>query len=290
MTPKIDLHIHSTYSDGRMDLKEIFEEARRRGLSLISITDHDCIDAQDSAFDLADRFGIRYIAGVELNVSFSHPEYRNGKPISLDFLGYQYDRSYPPLVKKLTELRYYREQRAAKILANINRELTAKDLPPLTGEDLKEIQHSVDGAFGRPHIADYLVRKGIVANRQEAFDQYLVRCNVPKMTLSLAEASELIRSAGGKVVLAHPNDPRGTSLISLTPSLDEQQRTIRAAMLPYIDGIECWHSRHDPVTTQSYVTFARLFDLILTGGSDCHQQPVLIGSVDVPAEVGEQFG
>ena len=290
MTSKIDLHIHSNYSDGHMGPEEILEETRRKGLSLISITDHDCIDGQEEAADLAAKFGIRCIPGVELNVSFAHPDYRNGKPVSLDFLGYQYDRSSQPLVKKLTELRNYREKRATKILANINRELTTKGLLPLTAEDLNAIQDSVDGAFGRPHIADYLVRKGFVADKQEAFDQYLVKCNVPKMPLSLAEASELIRGAGGKLVLAHPNDPRGTSLVSLTPSLDGQQQIIRGAMLPYIDGIECWHSRQDPATTQSYVAFAGLLGLVVTGGSDCHQQPVLIGSVDVPAEVAEQFG
>jgi predicted metal-dependent phosphoesterase TrpH len=289
MTSKIDLHIHSNYSDGHMDLEEIFAEARRKGLALISITDHDCIDAQKEATELAGRFGIRYLPGVELNVSFSHPDYRKGKLVSLDFLGYQVDRSSQPLVKKLTELRNYRETRAAKILTNINRELTTNGLAPLTAEDRREIQDSVDGALGRPHIANYLVRKGVVANRQEAFDQYLVKCNVPKMPLSIEEASELVRGAGGKVVLAHPNDPRGTSLVSLTPSLDEQQHIIRTAMLPHIDGIECWHSRHDSASTQSYVAFAGLLGLIVTGGSDCHQQPVLIGSVDVPEEVAEQF-
>jgi len=272
-----------------MDLAEIFEEAHRKGLLLISITDHDCIDAQEEAAERAGRLGIRYLSGVELNVSFSHSDYRDGKPVSLDFLGYQVDRSSRPFVEKLTELRNYREKRAAKILTNINRELTAKGLAPLTAEDLKDIQDSVDGAFGRPHIANYLVQKGVVADRQEAFDQYLVKCNVPKMPLSLEEASKLIRGAGGKVVLAHPNDPRGTSLVSLSPSLDEQQHIIRTAILPHIDGIECWHSRHDRASTQSYVAFAGLLGLIVTGGSDCHQQPVLIGSVDVPERVAGQF-
>jgi predicted metal-dependent phosphoesterase TrpH len=289
MTSKIDLHIHSNYSDGQMDLEEIFAETRRKKLSLISITDHDCVDAQAAAAERAGDFGINYLSGVELNVSFSHLDYRKGKPVSLDFLGYQVDPSSEPLVNKLTELRNYRETRAAKILTNINRELTTNGLAPLTKEDLKEIQDSVDGALGRPHIANYLVQKGIVANRQEAFDQYLVKCNVPKMPLSIEEASELVRGAGGKVVLAHPNDPRGTSLVSLTPSLDEQQHIIRTAMLPHIDGIECWHSRHDSASTQSYVAFAESLGLIVTGGSDCHQQPVLIGSVDVPEEVAEQF-
>ena len=87
---KIDLHIHSkNCSDGRMILEEIFEEASRRNVDLISITDHDSIDCQEPAKILADQYGIRYLYGLELNVSFSHPEYRNSKPISLDFLAYQ---------------------------------------------------------------------------------------------------------------------------------------------------------------------------------------------------------
>ena len=78
--------------------------------------------------------------------------------------------------------------------------------------------------LGRPHIADYLVKKKIVKNRQEAFDKYLVKCDVPKYPLYLEEASKLVRGAGGKLVLAHPNDPHGTSLAALTKSLAEQTR------------------------------------------------------------------
>ena len=77
---------------------------------------------------------------------------------------------------------------------------------------MRHIEESVDGVLGRPHIADYLVKKGIVKARQEAFDKYLVKCDVPKFPLYLDEASKLIRDAGGKLVLAHPNDPHGTSL------------------------------------------------------------------------------
>lgn len=91
-------------------------------------------------------------------------------------------------------------------------------------------------------------------------------------------------------MLAHPNDPNGTSLVSLTPSLEEQQRIIRDFMMSHIDGIECWHSRHDPDTTVSYLEFAREEDLMVTGGSDCHQQPLIMGKVNVPPYVAEQFG
>ena len=124
---------------------------------------------------------------------------------------------------------------------------------------------------------------------QDAFDRFLVKCNVPKMPLSLSEASVLVREAGGKLMLAHPSDPRGTSLVSFTPSLEEQQKIIRETMLAHIDGIECWHSRHDPQTTTSYLGFARGCGLMVTGGSDCHQAPVIMGTVHVPSAILEQF-
>ena len=115
MTLKIDLHVHSQCSDGRMTLREIFEEADQRNIELISITDHDSIDCQEPAKRLAERYGIHYLYGLELNVSYSHPEYKDSKPVSLDFLAYQYDIHYLPLAKKLKELREYRRFRAERI-------------------------------------------------------------------------------------------------------------------------------------------------------------------------------
>ncbi|MEJ2067265.1 MAG: PHP domain-containing protein [Deltaproteobacteria bacterium] len=287
---KIDLHIHSKDgSDGRWTLEAIFAEAHKRGIDLLSITDHDSIDAQERAIELARSYGIAYLTGIEMNVTFSHPNYKEGKSVSLDVLGYQYDIHYPRLVEKLEALREYRKQRAEQILENLNRAFVAEGLPKFTKQDLEAIEATADGALGRPHIADYMIQKGIVATKQEAFDRYLVQCDVAKMPVSLKEASELIREAGGKVMLAHPNDPNGTSLTSLTSSLKEQLRVIQDAMVDYIDGVECWHSRHDSKTTEAYAAFAQEMGLMVSGGSDCHQDPVLMGEVDIPAYVGEQF-
>jgi predicted metal-dependent phosphoesterase TrpH len=286
---KIDLHIHSRCSDGRLTLNAIFKEAVKKGLSLISITDHDSIDCQVDASIMAKRYGINYLYGLELNVTFSPQGYKDLKPISLDFLAYQYDIHSKPLVIKLNEMRKYREKRAEKILDNINRELVNQRLKEFTRKDLEKIEKSVHGAFGRPHIADYMVHKGIVSSRKEAFGRYLVKCNVPKMPLTFAEASRLVRGAGGKLFLAHPNHPRGTSLIKISTDLREQQKIIKQIMIPYIDGVECWHSAHDKKSTASYIKFAQATGLMVTGGSDCHQRPVLIGTVDVPDYVAEQF-
>jgi predicted metal-dependent phosphoesterase TrpH len=285
----IDLHIHSQGSDGALSVEDIVKEAKLRNIGFMSITDHDSIGCQEIAADLAEKAGIRYVSGVELNVTFSHPEYHEGKTVPLDFLGYQFNAKNEELRSKLRQMAEYREQRAAKILDNLNAEFDKEGIEKLTKKDFDEIQASVDGTLGRPHIADYLVRKGIVRNRQEAFDKYLVKCDVPKYPLYLEDASRLVRGAGGKIVLAHPNDPHGTSLVTLTKSLAEQTEIIEESMLGLIDGVECWHSRNDAVTTKHYVNFAKERDLMMTGGSDCHQKPIIMGTVKVPVFVAKQF-
>ena len=230
---KIDLHIHTkTGSDGNLSVEEVFQEAKRRDINLMSITDHDSIDCQERAIALAREYGIAYIPGVELNVTF---QYLNNS-VSLDFLGYQYDIGNQELKSKLQLMKEHREVRARQILEKLNVEFDEESIKRFTEKDLKNIQDSVDGAFGRPHIANYLIEKGIVGDKQEAFDKYLVKCDVPKYPLSLAEASALVRNAGGILVHAHPNDPNGTSLLSITGDLGEQTDIIEEYMLEYIDG------------------------------------------------------
>jgi predicted metal-dependent phosphoesterase TrpH len=286
----IDLHIHSkSCSDGNLTVEEIAKEAKIRNIGLMSITDHDSICCQEKAIALTKKNGIRYVVGVELNVTFSHPRYNEGKSISLDFLGYQFDVNNKVLRNKLQKISQFREERAAKILDNINAEFEKEGIEKLTKKDLREIQDSVDGVLGRPHIADYLVRKRIVGTRQEAFDKYLVKCDVPKYPLYIEEASRLLRNAGGITVLAHPNDPHGTSLVTLTKSLRKQTEIVEESILRYIDGVECWHSRNDAQTTNHYVKFAKKHGLIMTGGSDCHQKPILMGTVKIPEYVADQF-
>lgn len=286
---KIDLHVHSRGSDGKLTVDEIIEEAKARNIGFLAITDHDSIVCQTQARTLANKAGIRYVSGVELNVTFSHPNRFEGKAFSLDFLGYQFDADNKVLLNKLETIAKYRAERASKILDNLNSEFQKEGIDSLTKEDFLHIQESVDGTLGRPHIADYLAKKGIVKSRQEAFDKYLVKCDVPKFPLCLEEASKLIREAGGKLVLAHPNDPHGTSLVAITEVLTEQTQIIKEKMLRYIDGVECWHSRSTSETTRHYVAFAKQHSLILTGGSDCHQKPIMMGTIDVPDWVGNQF-
>jgi 3',5'-nucleoside bisphosphate phosphatase len=286
---KIDLHIHTrTGSDGSFTVDEVLQEAGRRGIDLISITDHDSIDCQGRAIALAKELGISYITGVELNVAFYYPE--GNKDVSLDFLGYKYDIGNQDLRARLRLIKDHRRTRARLILQNLNAEFDKEGKARLTDADVRIIEEGVDGTLGRAHIADYLVSKGIASDKREAFDRYLVKCDAPKYPLSLAEASRLIRSAGGVLVHAHPNDPNRTSLVSITGDLDEQTRVIEIYMLQYIDGVECWHSRHDAKTTAHYIEFARKHNVLMTGGSDCHQKPVLMGTLDIPDWVAGQFG
>lgn len=288
---KIDLHVHSKDgSDGKFSLDEIFAEAHKRKIDVISITDHDSIECQQRAMELAFEYGIDYLSGVELNISFSNPGYRDSKPASLDLLGYGFDIDNGVLLKKLEQLKAYRKKRAEQILERLNLELEKRKIPIFTRKDLKAIEETVDGAFGRPHIADYLIKKRIVSDKQEAFDKYLVRCNVPKMPVSLEEASSLIRDAGGKIFIAHPANPRGTSLASFTSSIKGQHRIIKEGMIAYLDGVECWHSSHSRQVTSSYLSFVRKEGLMASGGSDCHQQPVIMGTLPIPRFVAEQFG
>jgi 3',5'-nucleoside bisphosphate phosphatase len=283
---KIDLHIHtSTGSDGGLSLEEVFHEAARRKIELISITDHDAIDHQGQAVKLAAAHGINCITGVELNVTFPY----RGRPLSLDFLGYGYDYLNSALREKLRLIREHREKRARQIVANLNTEFSKEYRPLFKDADLLKMQEGVDGVLSRPHIADYLIKKGVVGNRQEAFDRYLVKCDVPKYPLSLEEAAALIKGAGGRLALAHPNDPNGTSLASVTKDLDGQTRIIQEQMLDYIDGVECWHSRNDATTTTQYIEFCHRNSLLMTGGSDCHQKPLLMGSLEIPDWVAGQF-
>jgi hypothetical protein len=273
-----------------MTVPELIAEARRRGIRVLSITDHDSIECQESVEALAGREGIHFITGLELNVSFSHQRYRDGKPVSLDLLAYGFDYTHPGLLGKILELKRYRKHRAELILERINVEFKKEGRAPFTPEDLRAIEETVDGAFGRPHIANYMVARGMVAGRQEAFDRYLTRCDVPKMPVSLEEASVLVHEAGGRVALAHPNDPNGTSLAALSTDVSEQIAIIREKMLPMLDGVECWHPRHGNHTVSAYVDFAGREGLLMTGGSDCHQQPVIMGTVSIPEYVLEQFG
>lgn len=162
-------------------------------------------------------------------------------------------------------------------------------LTPLSETELVELRRRVGGSLGRPHLADLLVQKGYVRDRKEAFLRYLENLNLPKYPISLEECSCLIRKAGGKVILAHPGDPRGTSLRKFYSDPNQMVLHIQRHMLPYLDGIECWHSRHDKATSHILYNYTKDKKLLATGGSDCHQNPVIMGTVQIPSEALRNF-
>ena len=135
----IDLHIHTrTGSDGNLSVEEVFREAKKRNIDFMSITDHDSIDCQERAITLAKEHGIRYITGVELNVTFQYPLLN--KPVSLDFLGYRFDIMNRELINQLELMRKHREDRARQILERLNNEFDKENIDRFTGEDLEKIQ------------------------------------------------------------------------------------------------------------------------------------------------------
>ena len=130
---RIDLHIHSKdCSDGKMTVKQIIMEAANRRIGLLSITDHDSVCCQSEAKTLARKNVINYVSGVELNVTYSNPRYHNGKSISLDLLGYQFDTKNKELNDKLDQMGEYRKERATKILNRLNAEFEKEGIPRLT--------------------------------------------------------------------------------------------------------------------------------------------------------------
>ena len=192
---KIDLHIHTkTGSDGAMTIEEVLPK-RKDGISnSFRLPTMTTSSTRGEAIELAAANKLRYVTGVELNVTFAY----NNKPVSLDFLGYGYDYRNPALKEKLRLIRNHREKRARQIIDNLNGEFKKENRPLFTEADLQKMQEGVDGILSRPHIADYLIKKGVVASRQEAFDKYLVRCDVPKYPLTLEEAAALVKGAGGR--------------------------------------------------------------------------------------------
>ncbi len=262
---KIDLHIHTkTCSDGNLSIEEVFQEAKNRNIDLISITDHDSIDCQERAIALARKHGMSYITGVELNVTFHYPE--GNKDVSLDFLGYGYDIGNQELGSKLQLIKEHRERRARQILKNLNVEFEKEGIEGFTEEDLRKIENSVDGVFGRPHIANYLVEKGLVKDKQEAFDKYLGKgapAYLDKFRLSAIEAITMITDAGGIPVLAHP-------FTLYCKSSDELDVLIKKLVNQGLQGLEVYYSEHDERKMSSYKLLAKRYNLAITGGSDFH--------------------
>ena len=261
MNTYIDLHLHSTQSDGSFSPTQVVQRAAELGLSAISLTDHDSVAGVREAQNAGRDIGVEVIPGIELSTQEAG--------IDIHILGYFIDHENSDLLDYVQKFQDARRNRAEKIVARLNRLGV-----PITMAQV--LYKAGDGAIGRPHVADVLVEEGFVFSHDHAFQKYLgygKPAYQPKFVLSLHEAVEIIHAAGGLASLAHPVLYRRDALI---PDLIKQG----------LDGIEAIHVRHDRADIRRYSDMAQQYGLLTTGGSDCHgdsRGQAVIGTVQVPS-------
>ncbi|MCK4506940.1 MAG: PHP domain-containing protein [Desulfuromonadales bacterium] len=253
MPDLVDLHLHSTYSDGVLTPTELVAAAASLGLRAIALADHDNADGIPEALSAGQKQGVEIVTAVELSVLWEDLS-------DIHLLGYAFDHEDATLQKALGEFRDFRAGRSERILANINQRLLEEGRPPLA---YSEVSKRAGGTIGRPHIGQALLAAGYVKDMEEAFVRYLVPCNEPKRFFPLQEAIKLIHDAGGCTVLAHPNFIRVSN-----ERLEELLDIFIAAGL---DGLEAHSSGAGNDGIDRYITMARRKNLIVTGGSDFHQ-------------------
>jgi 3',5'-nucleoside bisphosphate phosphatase len=249
---RIDLHTHSSVSDGTDTPAELVHKARAVGLGVVGLTDHDTFDGLDEATAEGERLGIQVVRGMELSCS------RQGSTVHV--LAYGADPASPGLAAEMARVRDGRLGRLAGVLAK----LTALGVPVSEAEVMAQVGDSP--SVGRPHIADALITAGHVQDRQEAFDRFLADggpAHVPRYTIELERGIDLIHQAGGLAVIAHPWG-RGREHL-LPPSVLQT-----LAHDHQLDGIEVDHQDHDAETRRQLRTLADSLGLLPTGSSDYH--------------------
>jgi predicted metal-dependent phosphoesterase TrpH len=257
----VDLHTHSTASDGLLPPEGVIEAAERCGLAALALTDHDTIDGVRPARLAADRAGIRLIAGVELSA------FDDDREVHLLALHLSH---FDVLEKRLAELRASRHVRAEKIVEKLN----ALGVP-LTLDEV--LQQSNGGAVGRPHVARALIARGVVPDFREAFMRYLGTSGsafVPKDPLSVRDAIAMAHEAGAIAIWAHPQD-------------GGRRERLEPLVAAGLDGIEIKHPSHSGEDMKRLQALADFFGLVPSGGSDWHggsDGPRRLGMMNVPSE------
>ncbi len=259
----VDLHTHSTASDGELEPADLVELALQRGLSAIALTDHDTVAGIDAAMAAAKNTRLEVIPGVELSADVPQAE--------VHVLGYWIDWRDPYLAEMLVKFQDGRFGRAEKMVQKL-----AALGAPISFDRVRAI--AGDASIGRPHVAQALLEAGYIANVTEAFDRFIGRngpAYVERFRLTPEDAVGLILKAGGVPVLAHPRDV--TSYV---------EPMVRAGML----GLEVYYGAYDDQTIQSLQHLAREYGLVATGGSDFHGLNKMahmssLGFVHVPPEV-----
>ena len=247
---RIDLHLHTRYSDGSLTPAEVVDLAHQAGVTAVAITDHDILDGIPHALNAATPLDIEVIPGVELSSRFHERE--------LHVLGYFVDWQDSTFRDHLSQQRRSRHVRNPQTIERLNAlglELSVEEVKAKAGSD----------SIGRPHVAQVLVEKGYVQDTREAFDRYLKEgapAYVPRTLADTRDVIAWIRNAGGVPVLAHPTWTRcqGEPLHRLCAGLKE------AGLL----GLEVFYSSHNRRQTSRFLELAKRLDLLVTGGSDFH--------------------
>ncbi len=250
----IDLHMHSTYSDGSQTPEELFQEARSLGLTAIALTDHDTIEGVPEFVALGKKYGITAVPGVEISVDTKLPN--NGH---MHILGLLIDPLHKPLRNTLNFLQEQRNIRAQKII----RKLNELNLPVTMAELMEE---AGEGSIGRPHVAKILLRKGYVSSIQEAFDLYLAKgkpAYMDKVKLGETEAVKMIHDARGLAILAHPH------LMNYDTFEEAAERILELKTLG-LDGFEVYYSGMPREYTEKLLALAEKHNFAISGGSDYH--------------------
>lgn len=268
----IDLHTHSIASDGKYSPAELMRHAKAMGVEVIALTDHDTLSGLEEASEEAARVGIEFIPGVEISAE--------NDPGTLHMLGYFVDPSDAELVETLSWLRVGRDDRNHIILAKL-----AELGCPLEWDEVAALAGGE--SMGRPHIATAMVNRGYVSSFKDAFDRYLGKgaaayTDRDKMTPEIA--IKRIRSAGGLPVLAHPQ--------TLSLADDELSDLLGRLTSMGLAGVEVYYYSHSEEETALYLSLARKYGLVATGGSDFHGPGMIEtrlgvgrGNMDIPKSV-----
>lgn len=253
----IDLHCHSTFSDGTLTPTQLVAEATRAGLAALALTDHDTFDGWPELEAAARDAPLEVIPGVELSTRHPFPGSRERR---LDLLCYGFDPAAPEFGERLAELRARRTRRNAAMAERLRGLGLDVSLEEATAEA------GAGGVVGRPHFARVMLRKGYIATLAEAFEKYIGDDgpgHVQKENLTTIEAITLASRAGARCAIAHPGELRITSF-----------DTWRAVLAPMVDaglaGIEALYAEHRPEQVRFFRDLADAFGLVATGGSDFH--------------------
>jgi predicted metal-dependent phosphoesterase TrpH len=268
---RVDLHLHTTISDGHLPPRELIRRAHANGVRTLAVTDHDNTDGLAEAQAEADALGLTLIPGIELSTDLG--------PIGVHVLGYFLRYDDPAFQARLLPMRDDRLNRAYGMVARLG-ELGF----PISIERVLEI--AGEGSVGRPHVAQALLEAGHVASINEAFDRFLADhgpAYVDRMKLTPQDAIAFIHAHGGVTSVAHPYD---------APDVEALIAELVAAGL---DGIETYYQGYGPERVEHLLALTRQYGLVPTGGSDYHGFPMGdaakvdndVGSVGVPDETVE---